>query len=457
MRVIVCGAGQVGYQIAQHLAAEGNDVVVVDTSETLTARISESLEVRGVTGFASHPRVLEEAGARDADMLIAATYSDEVNMVACQVAHTIFEVPRKIARVRSKEYLAPRYQDMFQRDHMPIDHLISPEVEVAKVVERRLIAPSAFDSALFLDERVQLLGARITAESPIANTRLRQISEIFQDLEARILAYVRDGRLRVATGDDQLFPGDECYFIASRDHVARALGLFGETADSADRVVMVGAGNIGVEVARSLEKRGARTKLIERDRQRAEDAAETLDRTIVIHGDGLDGAILNEAGIGDSHAVVSLTSDDKVNVLSCALAKEMGCPRAIALTNDPSLAPLARPLAIDAFVNPRATTVSSILRHVRRGRVRGVYALRDGEAEVIEAQVLATSPMAGKRIRELGLPGSAVVGAVCSGDKVVIPSGDWRLQAKDIVVIFVLKQDLKQVEAFFRVSLEYFP
>ena len=457
MQVIVCGAGQVGYQIARHLAAEGNDVVVIDRSEELVAKITETIDVRGVTGYASLPDILDKAGARDADMVIAATYSDEVNMVACQVAHTIFEVPRKIARVRSQGYLEPQWRDMFRRDHMPIDVIISPEIEVAQVVLRRLNSPSAFDSANFLDGRVRVIGTRLPEDCPIVNTPIRQLSDLFPDLKAVVVAYVRDGRLRSASADDQLFEGDEVYFIADENHVNRTLGLFGQTTQSAAKVVLVGGGNIGVQVAGQLERSGVRCKLIERDRTKAEHAAETLERTIVLHGDGLDQEILREANVDEAHAIATLTDDDKVNVLSCALAKEIGCRRAIALTNDPSFSSLSEPLGIDAFVNPRAATVSTILRHVRRGRIRALYSLRDGEGEVFEAQVLPTSVMAGKRLRDLELPNSVVFGAVLTQDgEVKTPNGDLTIQAGDHVVIFSLKSDLKKIENLLRVSLEFF-
>ena len=222
------------------------------------------------------------------------------------------------------------------------------------------------------------------------------------------------------------------------------------------RVVLVGGGNIGVQVASELEHSGVRAKLIERERRRAEDAAEQLEKTVVLHGDGLDSEILREANVLDAQAIVTLTEDDKVNVLSCALAKTMGCPRAIALANDPSFAPLAGSLGIDAFVNPRATTVSTILRHVRRGRIRALHSVRDGEGEVFEAQVLQTSPMAGKALRDLELPTGAVIGAVLSGERLRFPSGDLVIESGDIVVMFALRRDLKHVEEMFRVSIEFF-
>ncbi len=456
MRIIVCGAGQVGHQIARQLSSEKNEVAVIDRDAALVARTSETLDVRGVVGYASHPDVLQRAGARDADMLIAATYSDEVNMVACQVAHSVFEVPRKIARIRSREYRRPEWADMFRRDHMPIDVVISPEEEVARVVLQRLGSPSAFDSASFLDGRVRVVGTRIREDCPVTNTQLRQLSELFPDLQAVIVAVARDGQLRSAAPEDELFPGDEVYFIADESQVNRTLTLLGQSAEAAMRVVLIGGGNIGVQVAQELERSGARARLIEKDRARAEYAAEMLERTVVIHGDGLDRDILEEASVSAAEAIVALTQDDKVNVLSCALAKQMKCPRALALSNDPIFNSLAGPLGIDAFFNPRATTVSTILRHVRRGRIRALHSLRDGDGEVFEAQVLATSPMSGRKIRDLELPSGAVVGAVLSGSELKMPRGDLTIETGDAVVLFSLRRDLPQVERLFRVSLEFF-
>ncbi|MEM9724960.1 MAG: Trk system potassium transporter TrkA [Pseudomonadota bacterium] len=454
--VIIGGAGQVGYQIARRLNAENYDVTVIDTSESLVSKVSESLDLRGVVGHAGHPDTLDRAGARDADMLIAATASDEVNMVACQVAHTLFEVPQKIARVRRPEYLKPQWSGLFGTKKMSIDVIISPEVEVAQAVLRRLNAPSAFDSAPFLDGQVRLIGARVEAGGRIVGTPLRQIESDYPDLGAVVLAFVRDRRLRSAGGDVELQPGDEVFFCAPQDRVETSLRLLGHQAETVDRVILVGGGNIGVKVALELERAHARSKLIEQDRDKAERAAELLDRTIVIHGDGLNSEILDEANVADAHAIVALTQDDKVNVLGCALAKQMGCPHAIALTNEPSFSPLAEPLGIDAFVNPRSTTVSTILRHVRRGRIRALHTLREGEAEVFETQVLNTSPMAGKRIADLELPDDATIGAILTKDGVKRPSPDLIIEAEDIVVMFAMARDLKAVENLFRVSIDFF-
>ncbi len=457
MKVIVCGAGQVGHQIARHLSDEGNSVTVIDQNPALVRRVTDVLDVSGVTGYASHPDILSTAGAGDADMLIAATYSDEVNMIACQVAHSVFNVPQKIARVRAQSYLSAEWSDLFRRDHMPIDVIISPEAEVAKVTMRRLQATAAFDTESFLDSKVDLVGVRLTEDCPAVNTPLRQLTELFSTLKARIVAVRRDGKVWAASADDQLFVGDDCYFIATQGDVTRTLGILGRESAAAERVVLVGAGNVGLSVARHIEQSGTmRARLIEMNRERAELAAERLERTIVLNGSGLDSEILAEAGISTADAIVALTDDDRSNLLSCALGKESGVGLAIALSNNPTFERIAEPLGIDAFINPRATTVSTILRHVRRGRVRAVYSIGLGEAEVIEAQVMPTSPIAGKRLRDAGFPPGSTVGAILSQGQVKMPHGDMMIRDGDLIVVFAVRAALRKVEQLFRVSMDFF-
>jgi trk system potassium uptake protein TrkA len=458
MKVIVCGAGQVGFQIARHLSQEDNDVTVIDQKADLLRSVTDGLDVGGVAGYASHPEVLGQAGADDADMLIAATHSDEVNMVACQVGHSVFSIPQKIARVRAQSYLEPRWSDLFRRDHMPIDVIISPEVEVARVVLRRIASPAAFESQTFLEGRVRVVGAHLDETCPVVNTPLRQLTELFNTLPAIVLAAVRDGKIHVMTADDQLFVGDDVYFIAPEEDVFRTLELFGRETSATSRAIIVGGGNIGLAVARELEamRSGVRVKLIERDRRRAEIAADALERTIVLNGDGLDTELLREANVEDADAIVALTDDDKANLLAGSLGKRLGAKRSLALSNDATLSILAEPLGIDTYINPRATTVSTILRHVRRGRVRAVYSIQDGEAEVIEAQVLGTSPIVGKRIRDAGFPAGSLVGSVFSGGKVIRPTGDLVIREGDLVVVFAQREVVRKVERLFRVSVDFF-
>jgi trk system potassium uptake protein len=458
MKVIICGAGQVGWQIARQLAGEGNDVAVVDNNPALVRRATDTLEVQGVIGFASHPDVLEAAGAHDADMVIAATFSDEVNMVTCQVAHSLFDVTRKIARLRNQSYLDPRYSDLFRTEHVPIDVIINPEREVSMAALRRIGAPSTFDVQEFLEGRVRLAGIVLAEDCPVLNTALKQLTELFSTLRAIVVGVRRGGRLFAPEPEDQLFAGDQVYVISDTEDLPRTLEIFGKPLARQERVVLIGAGNVGLTVARALEARPERIRVraIERDRAVAEHAADALERTIVLNGDGMDSDILNEAGVDRADVLLAVTDDDKTNLLASVRAKAMGCRMAIALINDPSLAPLMEHLRIDAYINPRATTVSSILRHVRHGRVRAIYAVGDGEAEVIEAQVLSTSSLAGRTIGTADFPEGALVGAVLKGGGLVRPRGSTPLEAGDILVIFVLKKDVPEVERLLQVAVEYF-
>jgi trk/ktr system potassium uptake protein len=458
MKVIICGAGQVGWQIARHLSGEHNDVTVVDSNPDLVRRATDSLDVQGIAGFASYPDVLDRAGARDADMIIAATYSDEVNMVTCQVAHSVFGIQRKIARLRSQSYLTAIYSDLYRRDHLPIDVVISPEREVAAAAMRRLSAPAAFDTEVFMEGQAQLLGVSIGEDCPIVNTPLRQLTDLFSTLRSIVVGVRRKGSLFAPEPGDQLFVDDECYVFTHVDDVNRTMEVFGKEQQKQDRVVIVGGGNVGLEVAKTLEEQEGRirAKVIERDRPSAEKAAEVLERTIVLYGDGLDSSLLSEAGIARADAMLAVTDDDKTNMLAAVRAKAEGCPLAIALINDPTLVPLMGPLGIDAYINPRATTVSSILRHIRHGRVRQVYSIGDAEAEVIEAEVLSTSPMAGQKLRDIDFPEGVLVGAVRKGDQVLRPTGGLRIEAGDVVAIFAMADDVPEVERLMQVSIDFF-
>ena len=458
MKVIICGAGQVGWQIARQLSGERNDVTVVDFNADLVRRATDTLDVQGIVGFASYPDVLERAGARDADMIIAATHSDEVNMVTCEVAHAIFSIPRKIARLRAQSYLDAIYSDLYRRDHLPIDVVISPEREVAEAALQRLAAPATFDTEMFFAGKAQLLGIQLDADCPVLNTPLRQLNDLFATLRAIVVGVRREGRLFAPDPSDQLFADDQIYVFTHSEDVNRALEIFGKKTKKQERVVIVGGGNVGLGVARALEARTdrVRAKIIEKSRAIAERAADALERTIVLNGDGMDMDILMEASVDRADAVLAVTDDDKTNLLVAVRAKQAGCSMSIALVNDPTLAPLMGPLDIDAYINPRATTVSSILRHIRHGKVRGVYSLGDSEAEVIEAQVLSTSPLAGKLIREVEFPEGVLVGALMKGEKVVKPTGDTRIEAGDVIALFAMAKDVREVERLLQVSIDFF-
>jgi len=458
MKVIICGAGQVGWQIARHLSGEKNDVTVVDNNPELVRRATDTLDVQGIAGFASYPDILARAGASDADMIIAATYSDEVNMVTCQVAHSVFAIPRKIARLRSQSYLDAIYSDLYRRDHMPIDVVISPEREVAAAALQRLAAPTAFDNQSFLQGNSQLLGILLEEDCPVLTTPLRQLTDLFSTLSAIVVGVRRNGSLFAPEPGDQLFAGDEIYVFTHTKDMNRTLEVFGKTSKKQERVVIVGGGNVGLAVAQALEKNTSRirAKVIEKSRKCAELAADQLERTIVLNGDGMSTVLLAEANIDRADAVLAVTDDDKTNMLAAVRAKAAGCPMSICLINDPTLVPLMNPLKIDAYINPRSTTVSSILRHIRHGRVREIYSIGDAEAEVIEAQVLSTSPISGQTIRDIDFPEGVLVGAVMKDGKVIRPVGGTRIEEGDVIAMFAMAADVPEVERLLQVSIDFF-
>ncbi len=458
MKVIICGAGQVGWQIARHLASEKNDVTIVDSDQELVSRATDTLDVNGVSGFASYPDVLSSAGAEDADMIIAATHSDEVNMVTCQVAHSIFDIPRKIARLRSQSYLDAIYSDLYRRDHLPIDVVISPELEVAEAALKRLSSPNAFESETFLNNKVQLLALHIEENCPVVNTPLRQLTDLFSTLRVIVVGVRRQGALFAPSAGDQLFCSDEVYLMCHSNDAIRTLDVFGKSQDEQNRIILIGGGNVGLRVAKSLEasENRVRAKIIEKNRSRAELAAGSLERTIVLHGDGLDSGLLEEANVSKTDTILAVTDDDKTNMLAAVRAKSRGCKKAIALINDPTMSPLMEPLGIDAYINPRSTTVSSILRHIRHGMVKNVYSIGDAEAEIIEAQVMSTSPIAGSRISDIGFPEGVKVGGILKNGDMVKPNSQSKIEEGDIIALFVLSKDIPEVEKLLQVTIDYF-
>ena len=457
MRVIICGAGRVGYGLASRLASENNTVTVVDISAELIRQITTELDVRGVVGHGSHPEVLKSAGIENADMIIAVTHSDEVNMVACQVAHSLFDVPSKVARVRSQSYLDSAYNDLYSRDNLPIDIIISPEIEIGKAILRRLNTPGAFNVVSFGEGRVKMLGVKIDEDCPIVNTPIQQIPDLFSGLHAAIVGVKREEKIFAPKADEPLHVGDEAYFVTQSDHASRLLEVVGNRESKARHIVIIGAGNIGSYVAKELETMpGIRVRVIERDKAQAERAAASLKRTVILHGDAMDAAIQEEAGVANSELVICLTNDDSTNILSAVLAKKIGADHTISLINALSMQDMQSELGIDMIIDPRASTISSILRHVRRGRILDVYSLDNGGAEIMEGEVLETSPLAGKTLREAGQIDGIAIGAVIHEGRVSFPAPDLVVKQGDHVILMAEKSALKQIEQLFRVSMDYF-
>lgn len=458
MKVIICGAGQVGYGIAERLSMEDNDVSVIDSSSSLIQVIRDQLDVRGFVGHGSQPDVLQAAGAEDADMIIAVTLYDEVNMVACQVAHSLFNVPTKVARIRAQNYLKPEFGDLFSRENMPIDVIISPEIEVGEMVLRRISLPGATDAVRFADGEVAMIAIECNEDCPVIDTPLGQLSELFPDLSAVVTGIWRNGNLFVPRSNDAMVAGDLAYVIVRSDRVRRTLNIFGHEEPTASRIVIVGGGNIGLYVARAIENRqsAARVKIVESSRERAIAIADVLERSVVLHGSALDQNILTEADIAHADLMVALTNDDQVNILSSVMAKRLGCASNLALLNNTSYYEFTKTLGIDAHLNPRSVTISKILQHVRRGRIRGVHSVQNGAAEIIEAEALETSTLVGTPLRDLDLADGIRIGAIYRDRQVFMPDGDTIVKSRDRIVMFATAARVKQVEQMFRVSLEYF-
>ncbi len=456
MRIIICGGGQVGYSIASYLSNEDNDVTVIDINHEVVSRINNELEVHSIVGHASHPDVLEAAGARSADLIIAVTHQDEVNMVACQVAHSLFNVQKKIARIRRRSFLDPGWANLFSRDHMPIDVIISPEYEVANAISQRLAVPGTTNVLPLSDGKVYLVGVICDTYCPIVNTQLRQLPALFPNLSIEITYIVRQNRAFIPDKDDQMQIGDEVFFFVDAKQLQRAMDIFGNSQAEARRIVIMGGGNIGYALAEQImeEHPDMRVKILESNLSRARQLSAEFENLIVIHGNGLDRDIMEEANISRTEVMVAVTDDDEANILGSLLAKQDGCKRVISLVNKNTYGSIINSLGIDAVVSPRSITVSSIMQHIRRGRIRSLYTLKDSIAEIIEAEVCDATDVTNKSLSELPIPQNVVIGAVVRGEDVFMPSPNFVLKSGDRVIMMVPQGLALKVEKLFSVNVE---
>jgi trk system potassium uptake protein len=458
MQIIICGAGQVGRSIAQQLAKEKNSVTIIDKDPNLIAELNNSLEVRGIVGYASHPSVLEMAGASDCDMLIAVTYSDEVNMVACQVARSLFDIPVRVARLRHPDYLEPAWQDLYRHNHMPIDVIISPEAEIAEAIMNRLHVPGAIDSVLFAGGSLQMLGIKCESNSTLSNLPLKLVQDKLLKNNVALIGVLQNGKFILPNSNAVLHDNDVIYVIVSNDNINKILSLLGHNEQEARRLIILGGGNIGLTIAQSIEEeaRSVKVKLIELSRERCEYIFGVLEDTIVVNGSGLSRDILSECDVEQTETFVAVTNDDKVNILASLLAKKMGCKRTVALINNNSYIPMLENLGIDVLVNPRETTVSSILRYIRRGKISGVHSLLDGSVEVIEAELNSKTKLLGKVIGHLSLPKNIHLAAIWRENKLIMPNNNDILHEGDHVFIVSMADSIKDIEHYFSATSDYF-
>jgi len=461
MNIIICGAGRVGFTIAKILSEQSHSVTVIDQSSEDIQKIDDTLDVKSIVGKATYPSILEKANASDADMIIAVTRNDEINMLICQIAFSIFNVQKKIARIRSQDYLNPKFTKVYNKENLPIDVIISPEIEIAKSLQRKLEAPGALDNVPFADNKIRLIEILINEKCPLIDIRLNEITKKFPKLNANIMGVIRDDKFVVLKKNDIMIKDDKAYVVINASQMKDTLIAFGHNEKISNKILIIGGGNIGFNLAKNLEESSdsVRVKIIEKNKERAELIASELNDTIVINGDALDEEVLMEANLDESQTVLALTNDDEDNLMVSILVEkfakdksDLSEKRTMALINKPNYSLLQSSLNIDDFIDPRMNTVSSILKHIHKGTIENAYSILNGEYEIIEAEIIETSELINKELKNSNLPDEIRVGAILRGEDVIIPRSNFVFKKEDVVILLAKKNFLYVVENMFRIS-----
>ena len=461
MNIIICGAGRVGFTIAKILSEQGHSITIIDQSSEDIQKIDDTLDVKSIVGKATYPSILEKANATEADMIIAVTRNDEINMLICQIAFSIFNVPKKIARIRSQDYLNPKFTKVYNKENLPIDVIISPEIEIAKSLQRKLEAPGSLDNVPFANNKIRLLEILIDENCPIKDIKLNELTKKFPKLNSNIMGVIRDEKFILLKKTDVMLKDDKAYVVINASQMNETLTAFGHTEKISNKILIIGGGNIGFNLAKNLEESfdSARVKIIEKDKERAELIASQLNNTIVINGDALDEEVLLEANLEEVQTVLALTNDDEDNLMVSVLVEkfakdndELSDKRTMALINKPNYSLLQTSLKIDDFIDPRMNTVSSILKHIHKGTIENAYSILNGEYEIIEAEIIETSELVNKELKNSNLPDEIRIGAVLRGEEVIIPRSNFVFKKQDIVVLLAKKDFLHVVENMFRIS-----
>jgi trk system potassium uptake protein TrkA len=448
------GAGEVGFHIANHLALENKDVVVLDLDPDAIRRVSDNLDVQVVLGSGSSPLVLEEAGIQDAEIILAVTNSDEINLVACLVADIISPSTKKLARIRNADF--DNYHENFRKKAPHIDTIINPDTEVVKTIYRLMSVPGAVDIGEFADGRLNFVGVNLENDCQLAGARLADLPAIIGKARLLIAAVVREDELIIPKGKDRIIAGDLVYFISEKDKLRDTLSLFNKYGHPLKRVLIVGGGRIGFRLAKLLEEHAIYCKIIERNPDRCTYLAEHLNKSIVLCGDGSDQELLSEENIQDMDMVIMLTQDEETNILASLLAKRMGARKAITRISKFSYFPLTNAIGIEKVVSPRLSAINTILQHIRKGKVLSAISIKGEQAEVIEAVALQTTDIVEKPLRDISFPQGAVVVGIIRGETIIVPSGESVIQPNDRVIIFARKEAIAKIEKILAVKLEYF-
>jgi trk system potassium uptake protein TrkA len=454
LKIIIVGAGQVGFHIASHLTLENKDVVVLDIDPDAIRRVSDSLDVQVVIGSGSSPVVLEEAGIQDAEIILAVTNSDEINLVACLVADIISPPTKKLARIRDADF--DNYHKNLREAAPHIDTIINPDTEVVKTIHRMMSVPGAVDIGEFADGRLKFVGVNLEEDSQLAGARLLDLPAIIGEARPLIAAVVREDELIIPRGDDSLQAGDLVYFISEEDKLLDTLSVFNKYDQPMKRALIVGGGRIGFRMASLLEEHSIQCKIIERNPDRCTYLAERLNKSIVLCGDGSDQELLAEENIQDMDVVITLTQDEETNILASLLAKRMGALKAITRISKFSYFPLTNAIGIEQVVSPRLSAINSILQHIRKGKVLSAISIKGEQAEVIEAVALETSDIVEKPLREISFPKGAMIAGIIHEESIIVPTGDSVIQPDDRVIIFARKEAISKIEKILAVKLEYF-
>jgi len=454
LKVVIVGAGEVGFHIASRLSHENKDVVVIDKDSDAIRRISDNIDVQVIVGSGSSPVSLEDAGIKEAEILLAVTNSDETNLVACLVANIISPYTKKLARVRDADF--DKYHATF-RDHAPhIDTLINPEIEVVKTIDRLMNMPGAVDVGKFADGRVKFIGINLDKEARLAGSRLHEIPAMLGKPGPLIAAVIRDEELIIPSGDDRLLPGDLVYFISEDDKLMDTLAIFDKHAEPVSRVLIVGGGRIGLRLATLLDDKPVYTKIIEKNPDRCAKLAEKLNKVVVLHGDGSDQRLLNEENIQETDFVITLTDDEEINILASLLAKKLGARKTITKISKFSYFPLMSMIGIEQVVSPRLSAINTILQHIRRGKILSSLSIKGEQAEFMEAVALETSEIVGRPLKNISFPKGSLVASIIRNDNIIIPSGDSVIEPDDRIIIFATRQAIPKIEKILTVKLEYF-
>lgn len=454
MKVIIVGAGEVGFNIASRLALEDKDVVVIDVDPDAIRRVSDNLDVKVISGSGSNPVILEEAGLKQAEIIAAVTDSDETNLVACLVADLISPATKKLARIRDASY--DEFHDTF-REHAPhIDTIINPEIEVVKTIDRLMSVPGAVDFGELADGRIKIVGIHLDPTTRLDGVRLSDVSSTTEKQFPLIAAIVRNEKLIIPRGKDRLQAGDLIYFVSETNTLLNHLSVFDKHAEPIRRVLIVGGGRIGLRLATLLEEKSIYTKIVEKDPNRCTELAEHLNKTVVLHGDGSDQELLREENIQDMDVVVTLTNDEEINIIASLLAKRMGAQKTITRISKFSYFPLMSMIGLEQVVSPRHSAINTILQHIRRGKVLSAVSIKNEQAEVMEVVALETSDIVNKPLNKISFPSGALVTSIIRKDEVIIPTGASVIEPEDRIIIFASRKAIPKIEKILAVRLEYF-